>query len=627
MLNGMRVGLKGVAIKVVLFVIILSFALAGAGGFLGHRSVPVAVTVNGVDISQASVDQGYKNERARLQKQYGAQFDLLASNPNFAKEIRSQVIHRLISDSLLSQAIVDMGLAVSDHQIKNHIRSMEEFQVAGKFNNARYLAILQRAQYTPGKFATSLKHDMVRSQFLQMLMGSEFVTDIEIANAGQLEAQTRKASVLTINLSNFKNEKVSKQAITAYYEKNKLQFQSQQQVRVNYLVLDSANLGNHIKISEESIQKYYDTHIADYRHAERRKVAQILIKGDSQKSKQKAQAILEQLKNGADFGQLAKEKSNDTFSAKNNGVLNWFAKGVMPPEFDKVAFSLTKATPLSGLVKSKFGYQIIKLIGIQKLKTTPLADAKADIIASIKKNKISDIYYDLQQKLSNAAFESPDSLAEAANTIHAKVQHSKFFTEQNASGVLATKAVLKLVFDSHFRSQGMNSDVLEVGKHKAIVVRIDKYKPAVTLPLSEVSTSISTQLQQQQLQEKAKLFASQLIEKLNHGKSITNELAKKKLKFSSARIFKRFMKDEDHQVTQKVFQLTKPSGGQTVFGWTQTSVGSFAVIKLQKVIESNANAALKSQVEKVLLRSSSEATYEDLMNLLMANAKIKYAAK
>ena len=627
MLNGMRVGLKGAAIKVVLFVIILSFALAGAGGFLGHRSEPVAVTVNGVKISQASVDQGSKNERERLQKQYGSHFDLLASNPNFAKQIRSQVISELISDTLLSQAIADMGLAVSDSQVKNEIRSMKEFQVAGKFNNAYYLSLLQRANYTPQQFGERVKHDVVRRQFLQMLTDSEFVTDPEITSASRLETQIRKASILTINLSNFKADKVSKQAIQAFYENNKAKFQAPPEVRVNYVVLDNANLGSKSKISEKGIQQYYATHIADYQHGERRKVAHILIKGVSQNSKQKAVAILAQLKKGANFGQLAKEKSDDTFSAKNNGVLNWFAKGVMDPAFDKATFSLTKASPLSGIVKSKFGYHIIKLIDIQKEKTTPLADVKSEIIARIKKDKISDIYYDLQQKLSDAAFESPDSLDEAARTIHAKVQHSKFFTAEHASGVLANKAVLKLVFGRHFREQGMNSDVLELGDNKAIVVRIDKYKPSAALPVSEVSTSISAQLKQQQLQGKAKVFVEQLMSKLNHGKSIKNELASKKLTFSPVRIFKRFMNDQDHQITEKVFQLAKPSEGKTVFGWTGTSVGGFAVIKLQKVSVPNANASLKSQLASVLLRSSSEATYEDLMNLLMANAKIEYADK
>ncbi|MCK5818029.1 MAG: SurA N-terminal domain-containing protein [Psychromonas sp.] len=628
MLNGMRVNFKGVGIKIVLFVIILSFALAGGGGFLIHRGDPAAVTVNGTEISKKSFDQAYRNERTRLQKQYADQFELLSSNPNFSKQLRSEVMQNLISDTLLSQAIVEMGLVVTDSEIKNEIRSMKDFQVAGKFNNARYLALLHRSNYTPDRFAQSLKHDLVRRQFLQILSDSEFVTDPEIDNASRLQAETRQASILNINLRAFKTTKVSDQAIKAYYEKNKSQFQSDPQVSVNYLVLDSATLDNNKKkISEKSIQKYYDAHIGNYQVAERRKVAQILIKGNSEISKQKAVDILNQLKNGANFGQLAKEKSNDTFSARNNGVMNWFSKGVMDPSFEKAAFLLTKVSPLSGIVKSKFGYHIIKLIGIQKEKTQPIAQVKSEIIEGIKKDKSINTFYDLQQKLSNVAFESPDSLDESARAINAQVQHSKFFTKHNASGVLANKAVLKLVFDPHFRVQKMNSDVLELGHNKAIVVRINKYKPRETLPLSDVSSVISAQLQQKQSQVKGKAFVDQLMSKLNSGKSITNELAQKQLKFSSSRIFKRFMQDQNHQVIQKTFQMTKPTGEKPVYAWVQTDMGNFTVIKLQKVMETKGNGTLMSQAERVLLTLSSEATYEDFINLLMANAHIKYTVQ
>ena len=626
MLDKMREGSKGVTSKIILGVIILSFALAGVGGYLGGSNVAVAVKVNDVEISQASVDQAYKNERSRLQQQYGEQFDLLASSPNFAQQVRMQAMQTLISESLVSQAIAEMGLRASDEQIKSEIRSMKEFQVDGQFNNEQYLALLRRANYTPSQFSQSLKQDLVRRQLMQMLIGSEFVTDVEVEAANRLQSQTRIANILTINPANFKAEAITGDEVTAYYEANSAQFQSQEQVNLDYVLLDGSALKDHIVVTDADIETYYDHNVADYKRSERRKVAHILIQGDTAEAKKQAETILSQLNSGADFAKLAKEKSQDSFSAKNNGELDWFEKGVMDPTFDEAAFALTKASPLSAIVKSQFGFHIIKLVDIQKSETLPLSDVKAQVVASVEKEKMGEAYYELQQQLSEVAFESPDSLDESAGAINAQVQHSGYITAQSATGVLANKAVQQIAFSADFRDQGMNSDLIELGENKAIVIRINDYKPAATKALADVSASIESQLKQQKLQDNAKAYVEALMAKLNKAEDISAELAMQNVEFSADLTLTRFTQARDQQVIQKAFQLAKPINETPTYGWTRASTGTFAIIKLSKVIEAEGDAAMKPQIENILSRSSSEATYQALVQLLRDNAEIKYPA-
>ncbi|WP_413699360.1 SurA N-terminal domain-containing protein [Psychromonas sp. KJ10-10] len=501
MLDKLREGSQGVATKTVLVVIILSFALAGVSSYLGSSSVAVAVTVNDQEISQTSVEQAYQNERARLQQQYGEQFDLLASSPNFAQQVRAQATQGLISDALIAQAIEDLGLRVGDEQIKNEIRNMPEFQVDGKFNNDQYLAMLRQAGYAPAQFSQSLKNDSARRQLLQMLADSEFVLPTEVELANTLQAQQRMAKVLTVNTTDFETvEAITDEQLNAYYQDNSHLFQSLEQVSVNYVYLDGSSLAEQVNVTDADVEAFYDTHKSDYQRPERRKVAHILIQGVTDEASQKAQAILTELNDGADFGVLALEKSDDTFSAKNNGELDWFEDGVMEEAFNDASFALTAESPLSGVVESPFGYHIIKLIEIEEAQTLPLAEVSERVKASLQEEKANELYYELHQSLSEVAFESPDNLEEVAGAISVEVQRTELFTAETAPSLLSSQAVLQTVFDRNFREEGMNSDLIEIADNQAIVVRVNEYKEVALKPLSEVTEQIKEQLTAQKAQ-------------------------------------------------------------------------------------------------------------------------------
>src|SRR4029078_3291135 len=93
-------------------------------------------------------------------------------------------------------------------------------------------------------------------------------------------------------------------------------------------------------------------------------------------AKKKAADLLAQVKKGADFAELAKKNSQDEGSAVKGGDLDFFGKGAMVPEFDKVAFSLPPGQ-LSALVKSQYGYHIIKVTDRRAATTKSLADVRA----------------------------------------------------------------------------------------------------------------------------------------------------------------------------------------------------------------------------------------------------------
>ena len=628
MLERMREGSQGVVAKSILIVIILSFALAGVSGYLGTTSENAAVTVNGEAISQQSVEQAYQNERATLQQQYGEQFDLIASSPNFAQQIRSQATQTLITERLIAQAVKEMGLRVSDEQVKTAIRNTPEFQVDGKFDNNLYLSLLRNNNLSPLQFSENFKTDLVRIQLLQTLVGSEFVLPSEVEQASQLQGQKRVARILNIKSDDFiAAETVSAKEVEAYYADNSQLFQSEEQVNVEYVLLDAAALTSEAIVSEAEIQAYYEQHEGEYQRQERRKVAHIFIQGDSTEAKEKAEAILTEVKAGADFAELAKTKSEDTYSAKNDGELDWFERGVMDPAFDKSAFELTSASPISDVVKSEFGFHIIKLIEAQETETLPLSDVKSQIEVALKSEKTKEIYDNLYQRLSEVAFESPDSLEEASAEVNVDIKTSGLFSADNAPRVLNDSKVLNKLFDESFRSEGLNSEVIELNDSQAIVVHIKEHKEAATKPLADVSEQITLQLEEQKSSEAAKQFVESLMTKLAAGESIDNELTDKGIAFSSSLTLARYSRDYDTQVIQRLFQLAKPDTDKVIRDYVVTAQGDYAVIELSKVVEldaSKANEETKTQLTTMLERSTSEATYQALVTNLLKNADIEY---
>ncbi len=150
------------------------------------------------------------------------------------------------------------------------------------------------------------------------------------------------------------------------------------------------------KISDEELKMFYDQNLDKFKSGEQIRASHILVKRE-----QEAQAVLDQLKKGGTFEELAKTKSADTSAAKG-GDLGWFGKGNMVPAFEKAAFGL-KEGQLSGIVKSDFGYHIIKLTGKRAAGTRSLDEVKEQIKAAIMPQKQQQVFMKLKEDLKKGA--------------------------------------------------------------------------------------------------------------------------------------------------------------------------------------------------------------------------------
>ncbi|MDX7840890.1 peptidylprolyl isomerase [Aeromonas caviae] len=627
MLDKLREGAQGKVAKVILGLIILSFALAGVGSYLNGPARTAPATVNGNDISAPALENAYRNERARMESQMGEAFNQLAANPDYMKQFRRGVLDRLIDQALIDDKARSLGLRVSDEQIKQAIVAMPEFAENGKFSNDRYLQLIRRAGMTPEMFRDSLRQDMVRQQLMGAVLGSEFALKGEAEQLDRLYNQTRDLRLIRLAASAYVDGiEVSDAEVEQFYKANSARFMNDETVKVDYLLLDAANLGKNIKVTEQDAQDYYDQHQDLFQRPERRQVAHILIPfgKDEKAAEQKAEAVLVKAKAGDDFAALAKADSSDTFSAKKGGELDWFEKGVMDPAFEKAAFALAKAGDLSAVVKSPFGFHIIKLLGVEPAKTKPFVDVMSDTIARLQSEKAKEQFFAEQQKMADSSFENPDSLDLTAEAMGLQVQSTGYFSQADAPAPLNDPKVLSVAFSEQLRDDNTNSDVIELADGKALVLHIMGHQPKAAKPLAEVKEQVITAIKHDKASEVARGKAQGLLDKLKAGENVQADLTALGLKVDTHTGVSRFAQEMDQNLVTQAFRMPHPTDGKPSVELVTEANGDRVVVALDKVNVIKEPSQMVSLLQGQLGQGKAQADYKSLIDELRKAAKIEY---
>jgi len=614
MMDRLREGVNSIAIKIILGLIILSFVFAGVGSYLTSGGNNAAAKVGNTEISRGEFEMAYQNERNRMQAQFGDSFAQMLADPAYVESFRKSVLDRMINDVLLDQQAESLGLRISDAQIRTMILELPQFQSNGKFDQDVYQASLRRAGYSPDSFAEYMRSQLVREQLLNALQLSEFTLPGEVQAEGKLFTQTRDIRTITINLDYFaKHVELTDEEIQDYYKANPDNFTRPEQVKVAYIELSAEELKKQIQVSDADVKQYYDEHLDKYSSEEQRRVAHILVEGDDEA---KAQAILDELNGGADFAKLAEEKSDDFGSAENGGDLGWIERDVMDPAFEEAAFALKNVGDTTGLVKSDFGYHIIKLEELKDSVAKPFTEVAAEIKKEMVDQKAVDQFYELQSELEKVAFEYPDSLDDASQAVGQTVKTTDFISQVDAPEVLKNPAVMQAILSPEVKEDGLNSEAIEVAPEHIIVVRVEDARDETVLPLEQVKEQVVTELSRVKGEQQALTLGDKVVESLQAGDDAI--LAENKLAFGEQESI-----DRRSPLASTVFAMAKPTEGKPVFGQSKDFAGNIVIIELDAVT-AELDGELEQQVAMQMLRSSAQQDLASVVSVLRANTDIEY---
>ncbi|TAA42733.1 SurA N-terminal domain-containing protein [Corallincola spongiicola] len=622
MLDKIREGVHGPAAKIVLSLIILSFAFAGVSSYMGGNNAQPAAVVNGEEISPRAFEAAYQNERARMEQQFGQLFNQLASDSAYMQRFRASVLERLIDEVVTDQAADELGLTISDEQIKSAIKEMPQFQVNGQFSNDVYLSTVRRQNMSTSQFREYLRREMTRRQLLQALIATDFVTEAELKQRYMLDNQTRDIRLVTIDSATLLGQvEPSDEELQQAYEMQAQRFVTPEQIALEYIELKVSDLAATQSVSDDEINAYYSDNSALYMLPEQRKVAHILLPAEDS---EKAATLVSELAAGADFAELAKANSIDTFSGENGGELDWFERGTYGEDFDDASFALAVGD-VSAPVETTNGIHLIKLLDVKPSVQQPLAEVTDSIALQLKKQKAESDFIELQTAMTNVAFEVPDTLEDAANAAGLEVQKTALFSRESAPAPFNNGELLNAAFSETVLLEGLNSDAIEVGGEQVIIVRLLEHKPSAQLTFDEVKPQLLTDVKRRLAGEKADAIAAELTEKLLAGEDVTALLTENSLAFEEKLALTRYGSDVAPAVRDAAFALAPSTDGTASAEQASIPGGKYAVVELLKVNTATSPepaqlTALEAQVSPQLI----EQAYQPLIAMLRDRAEISY---
>jgi peptidyl-prolyl cis-trans isomerase D len=473
----------------------------GLGSSLGIGAPPAGVLAT-VGDQTVTVPEVQRATRAKIRERFprgGPQASMLM--PIFAGQVAEQMINE---KALISEAH-RMGLHASDDELRDEMHHGQLGTILfpeGKFvGQEEYEGFVQRIDMTVPQFEARVKDDVLTRKLYALVSSSAFVGEPEVHDEFIRRNTKVKFEYAVLTQADIlKGLHPTDEELKAYYDRNKATYNNSipEKRRIEYVVVESAKVAAATTVTDRDLQSYYDQHRDEYRVAEQVKVSHILIKtpmlapGAKEDAKAvsdaraKAEGVLKEVKAGGDFAKLAEKYSEDT-TAKNGGELGWIGRGRTVPEFEKAAFSMDKGQT-SDLVKSSFGFHIIRVEDKQQAHLKTLADVKSEIEEKVKQEKASHATEAAANALLSQA--RTDGFDKAAAAKGQTAVTTDFFSRSdNLPGLAANPQFMEAVFSE---SEKAPPDVIPVPQGY-VVFQLLGIKPPATPTFEQIRSRVENE--------------------------------------------------------------------------------------------------------------------------------------
>ncbi|MDX1810762.1 MAG: SurA N-terminal domain-containing protein, partial [Gammaproteobacteria bacterium] len=586
MLQVIRERAQGFFAWLIVGAIVLTLGLFGLSSYFNDTEEAFqAAKVKDEKVTVYEYQIAYANEKARMQQMFGDNFD-----PDmFDKQIKNSALDRVIDNALLIQDAQSHGMYVSDDQLAMQIQNIGAFKENGAFSKQLYEQQLAQAGESSAGFEYRIRRGMMADQLVNGIVATSFATKDEIELTYKLRDQSREISVITFPIAKFKDQvKVSDEEIKKHYDNNLNSYQTDEQVQLKYLELSVDGLMPKVSVDDSELQAYYKEQKNRFTTPEERKASHILIEfgDDEDAAKAKAESILAKAKAGEDFAKLAKENSDDIGSKSEGGDLGFFGRGVMDKNFEDAAFALNKGQ-ISDVVRSQFGFHIIKLVDIKPSAGKSFADVKSTIEKEVRRQKAEKLYFDKSEKLANLTYETPDSLESAELELDLKAKTSPYISHRGGPGIFSDRKVIDAAFSDDVLKENLNSAAIEIGANKMVVVRLADHKAAAPKPLEQVKAQIKATLEKEKSQELAENAAKEFEGKIAKGEAVAKPAKDKGFEFKDKTWIKRTSTDVGREVISAAFSMPRLKDNKTQTKGITLNNGDYALVAFSGIKDGN----------------------------------------
>ncbi|GAB3276067.1 SurA N-terminal domain-containing protein [Parahaliea aestuarii] len=581
MLQDIRQNVQGTAAKVVVWVIVVSFALFGIESILLGGSSSGVAEVNGEEISPMEVQQVVNTQQRQLISMFGENID-----PAMLDEQRlsNQALQSIIGRRLLVQSATEMNLAVSDTEMGRLISGMEQFQINGQFSPELYKSTLAQAGYTPASFKQTLQQDILVNQLRSGLPGSEFSTPAERELAARIVAEQRDIRYLTVPLAAVEaGVSVSDEEIAAYYNANESSFYSDESVTLSYIELRASDFT--APVDEDDLLAMYEQEKSGYQYQTENRVSHILLtQGEDESDADYAARIADvqkQLNEGGDFAALAESASDDIGSASAGGDLGYSAGDAFPEAMEEAIASLELNT-VSEPVATDAGTHFIVVTERREGEAPSFAEMRPELEQRVQERESQAALLSTVETLRDLAFNA-QSLAGPATELELEVRTSDPVTRNQAEGLFANPALLAAAFSEDVLEMGHNSEVFELAPDHFVALRVEEHREPELQPLESVRDEIAVTLRDQQARAAVARIAEQAVARLRAGGSVEAVAEALGFEWQVEIGAQRDSGMLNPALADAAFALRAPPEGERVADYTMTPTGDALVYEVSRV--------------------------------------------
>jgi peptidyl-prolyl cis-trans isomerase D len=437
-----------------LAIVVVAFIWLYIPSFLEDQAVAgpraVVASVEGRDITVARFRRAYDQQMQVYRSAYGGQMD-------------EQMLRRLGIDQRIVQQLIEeeaaiveanrQGIGASDAEVRARILAIPAFNENGQFiGDARYREILQMQNppISPREFEEDVRRNILVEKLQTALTDWITVPDADVDTEFNRRNEKVKLAVVAFPSDKFKEGVTATDAeLTAHFDGNKEQYRIPEKRKIKYALVDLQGIRQRMNVPAQEIETYYKDNQQQYATPEEVRASHILFKTggkDDAAVKKQAEETLAKIKGGADFAGLAKKLSEDESNAQNGGDLGFNGRGKMVKEFDDVQFALNPGQ-VSDVVKTQFGYHIIKLTEKRPAKTLTLDEARPQIEQVLKNERADKEAERIANELAGKLIK-PEDLETIAKGRGLTVAETPLFGRQEPMGALGFEpAVANRVFE------------------------------------------------------------------------------------------------------------------------------------------------------------------------------------
>lgn len=411
--------IKGVLWAVVMAFVVTIFYSWGVQSTSGPSRTEVATIFGkpiGVQVFQQTQNALYQSYRQLFRNQPDVD---LREHFNF----REMALEQLVREALLLRMAQQEGVVVTDRELYEHIARIAAFQEDGHFSPQRYEAVLrsQVPPIPPQKFEAEQRQALLRNKVSALVQEGVQVSDGEIEQAYRLDHQQVAVRYVSLVPSVFEPQvTLTDETIQEYYESHRETYREPEQRQLRYVVISLQRFSVAREFLPEEIEAYYTQHQETFRQPEKVHVRHILFKVEDgatntqeQAVRERAEQVLLELREGADFATAAAEHSEDTTTAAAGGDLGFFPRGQMVKPFEEVAFTLAPGE-MSDLVRTSYGFHILRVEAKSADGIPPLGEVQQQVIAKLQQEKAEEALVTFVDDLVVGLEEQPERFEEIA---------------------------------------------------------------------------------------------------------------------------------------------------------------------------------------------------------------------